>query len=81
MPTSKRRITITITEQFERVLDTVWSAYPILRDNPIETINFVMTLKASEILTGQPAISKPQQTEQPDETIEDSDENEWTDSD
>lgn len=93
MPTAKKRITITVTGQIERDLDIIWSAYPNLRNSAIETIAFILTLKASEIVTGQTSTSRIQQEirsvatdEQPEETeavidLPTSDEDdEWSDS-
>ncbi|MCY6493142.1 hypothetical protein [Leptolyngbya sp. GGD] len=62
MPTSKKRVTITLTGQLERDLDIIWTAYPNLKGNALETIVFVLTIKASEILTGQsprPQVQQP----------------------
>lgn len=58
MPTNKKRVTITITGQLERDLEIVWTAYPNLRGNVLETILFILTMKASEILTGRATILK-----------------------
>ncbi|MEP0919412.1 hypothetical protein NC981_21515 [Leptolyngbya sp. DQ-M1] len=81
MPTAKRRITITVTGQIERDLDIVWNAYPNLRDNAIETIAFVLTLKASELLTGTTIKPVQEATVTPESVPDDSgdDEEEWTD--
>lgn len=58
MPTNKKRVTITITGQIERDLNIIWTAYPNLQGSEVETIAFILTLKASEIQTGQAIVPK-----------------------
>ncbi|MBW4444387.1 MAG: hypothetical protein KME10_24840 [Plectolyngbya sp. WJT66-NPBG17] len=83
MPTAKRRITMTLTGQIERDLEIIWSVYPNLRDNAIETISFVLTLRASEIATGiASALPKPEQPlvdVPPDQEPATDGEDDWTD--
>jgi hypothetical protein len=74
---------MTLTGQIERNLDIIWTAYPNLKGNAIETIVFILTMKASEILTGQKSIHTLPVNDAPENEIDppeiQDEDSEWSD--
>jgi hypothetical protein len=42
MPSSKQRVSVTITDQLAKSLETLWKSYPDLRGHLLESIQFLI---------------------------------------
>lgn len=56
MPTSKKRVSLTITAQMVRNLEVLWKIHPTMRDQLLESLQMLATLGATHLLSTYPAI-------------------------
>ncbi len=50
MPSSKQRISVTITDTLQKTLDVLWNHYPHLTNSILESIQFLMIYGAEAIV-------------------------------